>query len=128
VISRYRIAVSAALILILGAATSLAEEAINLNSPIVACYLAQSAIAGATKCDQPSTLVGAVFGRCDKEEQAIRDKILNSGGDGYDRQNVADIALRRIHERMGPVIQGWILGAQVGSPACPKTESGPQSK
>ena len=100
---------------------------INLNSPIVACYLAQSAIVGTLKCDPPSTLVGAVYGRCDREEQAIRNEILN-GDVGFDKQIVADIAIRHIHDRMGSVIQSWILGAQTGGPACPKADIGAPSK
>jgi hypothetical protein len=95
-----------------------AQTDVDFNKPIVACYLAHSAIAGTLKCDPPSTLVGAVFGACDKEEQAFVGRILNSGGGGFEQQNVADIALRRIHERMGPLIQNWILGAQAGRPEC----------
>ena len=48
---------------------------IDFDKPIVACYLAEAVIVGTLKCaDPPSTLVGTVFGRCDKEEQTIRAK------------------------------------------------------
>jgi hypothetical protein len=94
-------------------------QPIDFDKPIVACYLAEAVIVGTLKCaDPPSTLVGTVFGRCDKEEQTIRAKILNDKTSGYDRQNVADIAIHHIHERMASLIQSWIFQAQVGAPDC----------
>jgi len=105
-------------LLLLKFGSAKAQTDIDFNKPIVACYLAHSAIAGTLKCDPPSTLVGAVFGACDQQEQAFIATILSSGGGGFDRQEVADIAIRRVHERMAPIIQNWILGAQAGRPAC----------
>lgn len=89
------------------------------SSPIVTCYFAKSIVYGVLRCDPPSSLVGAVFGACYKEEDKIREEIREKYSNELYQRQVADVAIRTIHERMGPRIQNWILDAQISdNPAC----------
>lgn len=89
------------------------------SDPLFWCYFQKSIVYGVSKCDPPSLLVGAVFGACFKEEENMRQQIMVEYGP--DRIAVVDTAMARIHRRMSPVIQSWILETQVdGSPACGK--------
>jgi hypothetical protein len=85
------------------------------SAPIVICYWAKAIVAGVSKCDPPSTLVGAVFGGCSNYEDQVRRGVMEdptSTQSEWEREKVADIAIRRIHERMASQVQGWILDAQ----------------
>lgn len=91
------------------------------SGTIVICYYAKSIVAGLSKCDPPSTLMASVFGACNEVEEQIRQDVFNQPSGGTDPREVADIAIRHIHERLGPRVQGWILDAQTSSnPACKK--------
>ena len=90
------------------------------SGTIVICYYAKSIVAGLSKCDPPSTLMASVFGACNEVEEQIRQDIFNRPSDGTDPREVADIAIRHIHERLGPRVQGWILDAQISSNAACK--------
>lgn len=92
------------------------------STEIVICYYAKAIVAGLSKCDPPSTLVGAVFGGCSDVEDAIRQDVLHRPSSGlapFEMAEVAEIAINRIHSQMSPRVQGWILDAQTSdNPAC----------
>lgn len=88
--------------------------------PIVRCYFDHAVTYGLAKCDPPSTLVQAVFGACYKHEEKVRaDIFAKDRGGPADNEEIAKIAISKIHELMGPRIQGWILDAQIlRNPLC----------
>jgi hypothetical protein len=79
------------------------------DGDIVVCYYAKAVVAGIAKCDPPSTLVGAVFGGCSNVEESIRQDVLHRPSGDLE---LAQIVINRIHERLSPQVQGWILDAQ----------------
>jgi hypothetical protein len=85
------------------------------DGEIVVCYYTRAIVVGLTKCDPPSTLLGAVYGGCSNMEDAIRQKVLNGPSDGtgpVDREEIAQIAINSIHSKLASRIQGWVLDAQ----------------
>jgi len=85
------------------------------DGEIVVCYFARAIVSGISKCDPPSTLLGAVYGGCSAMEDAVREKVLNGPPDGTgrsDREEIAQFAINNIHSRLASRIQGWILDAQ----------------
>ena len=102
-------------------ASGAAAQAIDTRNPLVACYL------GAISGDWNRSMRRSGFIPGWVRIRPVRRAGASSNRCGhlpapseYDRQRQADIALRRVRERMSPIIQGWIAGAQAGSPDCPR--------
>jgi hypothetical protein len=94
------------------AATPIPREG---SPPIVICYWTKAIVAGVSKCDPPSTLVGAVFGGCSDLENQVRQQVLDDPRNTdalWQKREIAEIAVRHIHEIMSSQVQGWILDAQ----------------
>lgn len=103
------------------AATPIPDEG---APPIVFCYWLHSIQAGFRKCDPPAMLVGSVFGACSNYEDQVRQQVLDDptkSAAPWEREEVAKIAIRSIHERMSTQVQGWILDAQVSDQSICKT-------
>jgi len=87
----------------------------NEDGEIVFCYFARAVVAGVSKCDPPSTLVGSVYGGCSHIEDKIRQDVLdepNVGNSSLEMEKIADIAINRVHSLLKNRIEGWILDVQ----------------
>jgi hypothetical protein len=91
----------------------------DYHNPLVACYLTEAVVLGTKRCNDPSsTLVGAVFGACVREEQAAIEQHVAPSLGPYDRQIVIDTGIRTLRGKFAPVVQNWIAHAQIGGPDC----------
>jgi hypothetical protein len=89
------------------------------STPLVICYYAESLLMGAQRCEAPSLLVEAIFGACFSEEFQLTQKFrTQSAASIVDQQKSINIAIRGIHEEMGPRIQAWMARAQTDNPRC----------
>jgi hypothetical protein len=84
-----------------------------------ACYLNASLTFGQAKCDPTTTLVGAVFGKCDEDEQRLRGATSSLPRRPLtDPGRLAEESVRRVREEMTPQIQSWLLDSQMHNPNC----------
>ena len=83
---------------------------------MMACYAASATVYGATTCQPPESVVGAVFGRCAKEEEAVRAELRKLHPDDPE---FVDRVMEGVEAGMSSQIQSWVLDSQIKIRKCP---------
>jgi hypothetical protein len=98
-------------------ASTFAQEYMNEGRTLVACYDASAEYYGRLTCDPPSTMLGAVFGRCTREEGALRRVLAASrSSDPIFLDNV----IKNIRSERETKLQSIILDARIqAKKSCP---------
>jgi hypothetical protein len=97
------------------------DEAGDLGGELKSCYWVAASYYGLQKCDAPPALTGAVYGRCAKEEQHIRNYIIADAKTKHPTLNseeIAKTAIEKLRSKMDPQIQSWIVEAQIKGGNC----------
>lgn len=101
----------------LGELKANAQDYREAGRALVACYNAAAVYYGEQTCDSPSTIIGAVLGRCEQEERALRRALET--GENPDPEFSANV-IRSIRSDLGLKLQSLILDSRIrANRGCP---------
>jgi hypothetical protein len=83
---------------------------------MMACYVASATVYGGASCQPPESVVGAVFGSCAKEEEALKAKLRKLHPNDPE---FVDRVMEGVRAGMSTRIQSWVLDSQIKIRKCP---------